>query len=388
MFYIIPNYYEPNTAATNRFLALLKGLSAKFNAEKSCEVEFFLPNKKRDKIEDSYSNVSVNYWWDKPLYFKNRYLKYISFVLAVKSFIRRLKIGDSVLLLGHVELLPIIQKKKGIRVYLEMNEFPEIFEFGNGLIKISNEQLLESCKKLDGLFVISSSLKEYFSKKGVPVDKIYLYKMIVDPLRFESLKKTNYEQRYIAYCGTASNSKDGVDVLIRSFAIVAKKHPEVKLFIVGQTPSLKDVSGNLALIDELGVGGQIVFTGIITATDMPQLLKNAEVLVLARPDNIQAKYGFPTKLGEYLLTGNPVVVTAVGDIPLYLKDDDNALLAQPNNPTSIAEKIEWALNNNASAKNIGLHGRETALKCFNPFTEAEKILQIIFSNKNDCTKSI
>ena len=167
MFYIIPNYYEPNTAATNRFLALLKGLSLKLDAKKSCEVEFFLPNKKRDKLEVSYSNVSVNYWWNKPLYFKNRYLKYFSFFLAVKTFIRRLKTGDSVLLLGHVELLPIIQKKWGVRVYLEMNEFPEIFEIGNGLIKISNDQLLECCRKLDGLFVISNSLKEYFSEKGI-----------------------------------------------------------------------------------------------------------------------------------------------------------------------------------------------------------------------------
>ena len=48
------------------------------------------------------------------------------------------------------------------------------------------------------------------------------------------------------------------------------------------------------------------------------------MLVLARPDNIQAKGGFPTKLGEYLATGNPVVVTKVGEIPNYLIDGVNA----------------------------------------------------------------
>lgn len=382
MFYIIPNYYEPNTAATNRFLALLKGLSAKLDAEKSCEVEFFLPNKKRDKIEDSYSNVSVNYWWDKPLYFKNRYLKYISFILAVKSFIRRLKTGDSVLLLGHVELLPIIQKKKGIHVYFEMNEFPELFQFKNGPIKISTKRILECCRKLDGLFVISHSLKDYFLSKGVDSTKIHIYKMIVDPSRFEQVEKQVQSSPYIAYCGTAVNRKDGVDSLITAFSAVVKSHPEIKLFIIGETPWVKDRERNLQLIDEYGLKDNIVFTGLVDQKQMPQLLKNSELLVLARPDNIQAKYGFPTKLGEYLLTSNPVVVTAVGDIPLYLKDGDNALLAQPNNPTSIAEKIVWALNNNTSAKNVGFHGRETALKCFNPFTEAEKILQIITFNRH------
>lgn len=70
---------------------------------------------------------------------------------------------------------------------------------------------------------------------------------------------------------------------------------------------------------------------------MPQMLKNAEALVLDRPNSLQAQYGFPTKLGEYLLTGNPVVVTKVGDIPLYLKDGVSALLSEDRNPKEFAE---------------------------------------------------
>ena len=63
----------------------------------------------------------------------------------------------------------------------------------------------------------------------------------------------------------------------------------------------------------------IVFTGIVSAADIPQILKNAAVLALDRPDSLQAQCGFPTKLGEYLLTENPVIVTKVGDIPLFLE---------------------------------------------------------------------
>ena len=64
------------------------------------------------------------------------------------------------------------------------------------------------------------------------------------------------------------------------------------------------MSGNLELIENLGVKNSVIFTGIVSAAEIPQILKNATVLALDRPDSLQAQCGFPTKLGEYLLTEN------------------------------------------------------------------------------------
>ena len=379
MIYIIPNCYEPNTAATNRFLALISGISKCLKEDEKCEVDLFLPNKKRDKIEKKYINIKFNYWWERKWQLKNRYLKYLTHEIAIRLFVRRLRRDDRVLLLGHAELLPVIQKKKGVHVYFEMNELPELFAFGNGFRRITTEQILACCRKLDGLFVISNPLKEYFEQKGVRRSRIHIYNMIVDPSRFEHLRKSTINQKYIAYCGTASNSKDGVDVLIRAFAMVAKSHRDIRLLIVGKTPSINDEKGNYTLIETLGIKGQITFTGEVSAKDMPQILKDAELLVLARPNNIQAKYGFPTKLGEYLLTGNPVVVTNVGDIPFYLKDGESALISEPEDLESISNKIIWALDNPEEATIIGNKGRDVALQEFNPTHEAIKILNTMFT---------
>lgn len=49
-----------------------------------------------------------------------------------------------------------------------------------------------------------------------------------------------------------------MDELIKSFAIVNKTHPEVKLYIIGKTPDKNDASGNLKLIENLGVKDSIV----------------------------------------------------------------------------------------------------------------------------------
>ena len=204
--------------------------------------------------------------------------------------------------------------------------------------------------------------------------------MIVDPKRFTSLKKQKVDIRYIAYCGTASNNKDGVDELIKAFAIVAHQHDDIKLMIIGKTPSKEDESENMLLIEQLGIKDKVIFTGIVESEKMPQLLKNAEMLALDRPDSLQAQCGFPTKLGEYLLTGNPVVVTKVGDIPKFLVHEESALLANQRDPQDFAKKIQWVLDNPILAKAIGENGARVALREFNSNHETYKMINFIFNN--------
>lgn len=201
--------------------------------------------------------------------------------------------------------------------------------------------------------------------------------MTVDPSRFIGLKKKEGTDRYIAYCGAVSNYKDGVDVLIKAFAIIARRIPDIKLYIIGGFPFKKDKEEDYALVDSLGLNERVVFTGTIPREQMPQILKNAEALVLARPDNIQAKYGFPTKLGEYLLTSNPVVVTRVGDIPQFLKDGESAYIAEPGNVEEIAQKMVEAVTS-PEAKVIGQQGADVALREFNSETESKKIIKFIY----------
>ena len=156
-----------------------------------------------------------------------------------------------------------------------------------------------------------------------------------------------------------------------------KLHPDVKLYIIGKTPDKDDVSGNLKLIENLGVKSSVVFTGIVSAAEMPQILKNATVLALDRPDSLQAQCGFPTKLGEYLLTENPVVVTKVGDIPLFLKDGETALLSEERNPQEFSSKLLWALEHPEEAVEIGKAGAQVAMREFNYLNETKKIIKAI-----------
>ena len=371
-FYIVCRSYTPNSAGVNRVMSFVKSLSDKGVDTK---VVFFSPDSNFSKPTFKYPHVEFLFKWDK-YYLKHSFFKYFSFFLYLISFTIKLPRHSKVLVFGFSEILPFLLRRRDCDIFYEISENPEVSLTTNRFFASSLNSFLKNCQKLDGLFVISNALKEYFCSKGVEATKIHVINMTVDKTRFDGIQKQKGE-RYIAYCGTASNNKDGVDQLIKSFALISERYPELKLYIIGRIPKESESFGNKELVKQLGVTGKVFFTGVVPSSEIPQMLTNAEIVALDRPENIQAKYGFPTKLGEYLLTGNPVVITKVGDIPLFLTDGINALIAEPDCPESFAEKLDWALSHKEEARKIGLAGKQVALQSFDAAIETGKIISII-----------
>lgn len=368
MLYIVYNSYQPNTAPTNRLLSFLRGFS---ELGTKVEVVFLESDSNYSKVTEHFPNIYFNYMWDR-LRIKNRFIEKLASFYWGWKFSKNLKAGDKVILLTAGRVFFNLINRKDVKLYHERTEHPDIYTIKGFYIKKYKTRI----KDLDGMFVISTALKEYFSSLGLSKEKIEIVNMTVDSNRFINLRKEPSE-KYIAYCGTASNNKDGVNELIKSFAIVHKVHPEVKLYIIGKTLDPKDVSGNLKLMETLGLKDSIVFTGIVSAADMPQILKNATILTIDRPDSLQAQCGFPTKLGEYLLTENPVVVTKVGDIPLFLKDGETPILAEERNQEDFSSKQNWALEHPVESAKIGKAGAQVAMREFNYLTETKKIIKVI-----------
>lgn len=373
-FAVFDNYY-PNSATTNRMLAYLDAWS---KMEVEITVVFTLPDRNFSRLHLQYNNIEFIYLWE-GVKIKNYLLHNALKGWYIKKFIKKIKSGSSVFIYGGMFFLhELIRLRHDIHIFHERTEHPSAVKSGNWPFSVSLENYVKDCKCLSGLFVISEHLKSYFVDMGVKPERLYVVNMIVDDKRFEGIRKNDSVKKYIAYCGNASNNKDGVDQLIKSFSLISKKYPDLYLYIIGKTPDCKEENNNSQLAQKLGVGDKVVFTGTVTYDDMPQILTDAVILALDRPDSLQAKHGFPTKLGEYLLTGNPVVVTSVGDIPRFLKDGENAMLAEPNQPETFASKMEWLLDNPQQAVSIGNKGRLTAKENFNNSIEAKKIIDAIF----------
>lgn len=226
----------------------------------------------------------------------------------------------------------------------------------------------------DGFLLMTKNLFNYFEKKysAKPIVQI---PMTVDLERFNKLN--NIRQKKITYVGTLNDKKDGINVLINSFAKVSKRFKDYKLELYGDTANKSVLSVYKAKVIEVGAKNKILFKGKIDREKIPQILSESSVLILPRPDSLQARNGFPTKLGEYLATGRPVVATSVGEIPNYLKDGENAFLAKPGDADSLTDKIFEVLQNYEFALKVGEKGKQIAEKYFNNVIQTKKIIDFI-----------
>lgn len=374
MLYILYAQYKPSTAPTNRAMALFRRLSER---GKEAHVIYFTPDANRTKVEVSYPGITFEYLWAKK-YLNKPILRHLSYFCNLIALRRRLKEGDKVYVYAKADLMRFFVGKKGLKVFYEITEHPEVHPPYGTASRIALQDFFSHCRKLDGLFVISRGLEDYFVNHGVNRNKIVLFNMMVDNTRFEGIEKNKSGSQSIVFCGSFKNSIDGVDELIKAFAIMAPQSPAAHLNILARVNTeSKDYQDCRKLVDNYGLESRVHFEGLVPYNDVPQRLKNATILALNRPNCLQAKYGFPTKLGEYLLSGNPVVVTAVGEIPLYLEDMKSALLATPNSPKDFAEKLLWALNNPAKAEAIGEKGRQVAIERFNYKSEVDKVIEYL-----------
>lgn len=252
---------------------------------------------------------------------------------------------------------------KGIKVVQEKSEYPFCLRDKSKKGRIYSYLYVNTVyKHLDGMIVMTRPLKDYFKNKVSRKCRMIQVPMTVDTDRFDIPKKETKFGRYIVYCGNMSGNKDGVYNLIDSFSIIAEKYSDWRLVLIGGTNTKEEFDTIKSYVNNLNLNNIILF-GKADRDQIPQLLKDASIMALARPDSLQSQGGFPTKLGEYLATSNPVVVTAVGDIPEYL-NETNAFVVPPGDNSKFAMALSEIIENYEAARLIGENGRKTMLANF------------------------
>lgn len=356
---IIAHLYQPGTASTNRIIAYAKSFKSL-----GMEVVLVLGGKSILYLP-SFNGIDV-------------LLATAPFHLMVFSkmaaIVKKIYSRDScILVYGSPVLCGFLPCKK-FSIFYECTEVPFYGKKKNMVSCIIEKVKLVLARQSTGMLVISKALKEYFLQRGII--NIEVVNMFVDSTRFDI--HVNYVgKKYIAYCGTISLFKDGVDCLIKAFASFYHNHSDYQLIIIGKFENAESERMVKELTEELGLLGCVDFTGMVMPDKMPQLLKGAAMLALARPNNRQAQFGFPTKLGEYLATGKPVVVTNVGEIGSFLQDGVNCRIAKPGDVDDFAEKMTWVANHPEEAIAMGRRGKELTMNEFSAIVQSKKALDFI-----------
>ena len=346
---IIAHLYQPSSAATNRIIAYAKSF---VELHKKVTLVLGWSEDKPMLVLKGVKVIDVT----APFHFL--------IVRNMANMAREHYTNDSAILVYGSPVLCWYLPKSKYKIFYECTEVP-FYGRKKTIISRVKEGIKEFLsKRATGMFVISCALKSYFEAKGIK--NITIVNMFVDAGRFKNSEQARREEKYIGYCGTISPFKDGVDVLLKAFTHFHKTHQDYYLKMIGRFESKNAEQYLKKLVKDLGITDLVQFTGMVMSEDMPCLLCEAQMLALARPDNDQARYGFPTKLGEYLATGKPVVVTNVGEIGLFLKDMDNCRMAQPGDEKDFSDKMSWVADNYQNALLLAKKGRkltETAFSC-------------------------
>ena len=375
-------------AATTRMVTYARGM-IEAGAEVSvlCTKPTEAPgeNLRNTEIKGDFEGIHFNYTAGttsrSPVAFKRLILYYTGFFRAKKE-LRRMqeKANINVLFMGLSNFWftwshSRWSHKNKVLFVQERSEYPFIGVTGPWQKMKLGFYLRVTCKLFDVILVITRALENYFSNWIRKDARIYLLPMLVEAERFRghNEKPAGLPGKYIAYVGSMQGNKDGVPILIESFARISASHPEMHLVLIGET-GFDGFEGLKKLVEDRGLSHRVQFTGRLEWDELPAFLGSANYLALARPSSQQAEGGFPNKLGEYLATGKAVVVTAVGEIPDFLTDGENAFISVPDDVQAFADKLKEVLDDPERAKMIGERGGELVDTVFHPGLQARKLL--------------
>lgn len=131
----------------------------------------------------------------------------------------------------------------------------------------------------------------------------------------------------------------GFDVVIKTFARLQKKDPELTLFIVGDGPDFEKLE---KLANERGVSERVIFAGAVDHEALMRYIKAADVFVL------NTSYeGFSHLILETMAVGTPVVTTMVGGNPEIIDDGVTGYLVSPNDTDAIGKRVTKLLTDKA-----------------------------------------
>jgi glycosyltransferase involved in cell wall biosynthesis len=220
----------------------------------------------------------------------------------------------------------------------------------------------QSFRKADGIAAVSRyvadttrSLLKLHKEVRVIYNPVNLY-------RFKQSDQSKSKRNQLLFIGTVCEKK-GVRQLVQALPLVKKRIPDVTLKIAGRDWKFRETGASytdfLKTHIDKSVESNVKILGPVPNEEIPSLLEESELCVL--PSHMEA---MPIAWIEALAMGKPFIGSKEGPGPETVIDGKTGLLANPFDPSDIADKIIYMLLNKEKAKDFGKAAREDVINRF------------------------
>jgi glycosyltransferase involved in cell wall biosynthesis len=221
---------------------------------------------------------------------------------------------------------------------------------------------------VDGVLPIS----EFLLSKAVdmaPHKPVLKVSVVADIDRFSHLKR-NPDHLYFLFCGSLIYL-EVVEFILDVFERM-EANGDVRLYLVlnGSSEEFERFNGRLRRSTRYT---SIRVFSKITDQEVAALYVDAFALLIPLRPTLQDEARFPHKIAEYCASGRPIITTNVGEVPVYFRNNENAVVVEHYDVNEYAQAMKELLNHPEDADRIGQKGFEVAQSEFNHLVSAGKV---------------
>lgn len=160
----------------------------------------------------------------------------------------------------------------------------------------------------------------------------------------------------ICFIGNLETRVKGLEYLLSAVGMLVKRFPKIVVNVIG--PGVLDMYKKQ--VQTLGISNNVVFHGPVTGQPLVNELNANEIFVCPSTSE-----NFPSTILEASSCELPVIASAIGSIPFYIKDKVNGLLVKPRNSRELASAIAFLFDNKGEADRIAKAGFDSVQNKFN-----------------------